>query len=116
VLSLILIAAAVAKLSSWQEGPKDLLFALIALGELLAAAALVSGRYVRVALSFSAALALGGASQALLMRGGCSCFGSMLSLSWKTHVALCCGMGILVAIGWPSFAVNKSSENQEGEK
>lgn len=111
-LSALLVAAALAKLPPFFHGLVGFPAAGMAIAELVAAAAVVSGRHLKPALVFVAMLAAGGASQAFFTKADCNCFGSWARLSWKAHVIITCLMGVLVAIGWPSEPRQKLSYNQ----
>ena len=110
-IALLLALAAVAKLSS---PPASITSAgyLIAGMELLATASLLFNRHVRLGLLIAAMIAIVGSLQAIAFRQPCNCFGPHIKLQWKTHLVLCCVVGVLVAISGRDTLIAPSNHKE----
>lgn len=98
VLAAILVLAGLGKLVSgmgWSM--QGVFYAGLGTCEVVLAILLVRQLYMRVVVASLVAIAGFGAAQALMTPAPCRCFGSLLVLSWRGHLALSCIIGLLTA-------------------
>lgn len=107
VVGLTLSAAGALKLCSGDTA--DSLTVGLGIAESFFGLALVIGRLVRCGLAFALLIAIGGSLQALVTKAPCRCLGSYVQIEWRAHVAICCILGILVAVGLMSSASQKNA-------
>lgn len=79
--------------------------------ELVIALQLLRQRWLIVTAACLAALAIGGAAQAIFSAGPCRCFGDVIYLTRKAHLALSCALGMFAVLAFDSSVFLRGQHN-----